>query len=884
VASRVAFNVPKDKIRKKILSNGMTLISYATAHTPKVLVQIAYDVGSAVEEQGEKGLAHLVEHMIFKGTNVLQEGAIDAIARKYGATFNAFTSNDETSYYFEVDRENWKNFVPMLADCMKNALFDKEHLASELKAVVQELNMYRDKHMSRMVQQAFQIAYPANHPYHHPVIGYKEDLASLDAQVLKNFYKKYYHPERAVLFIVGDIDADDAVSYAEKYFADIPNGGTQEFNKFPDYVHDLTVHGSRIYEHVQQEQAVFYWVIPGLKTGCELVVQAIKSVLGGGEGSRLYRALVDDAKVADDVGVEGYQMKHGGLFLIMLEPKRGKLDRCREIIIAEMTNLALNGISEIERQKFVSRQVSQFVRSVESLEGLVYEWIESYFLTRDEFDVFAKADRVYDVTGDDVKQFVATHLDPFLMSFIEVVPFIPAKAAFWQRAQEHVKAVEAHILAAHERTTELVEPELPAEFSHPVPLNFTFPRPTSRHTLANGLEIIMSKDDSLPLATMVLQLRDGTHYSASKEGRLVSTMMGSLLEGSTKYSKQELLDFFEIHGVSYRLDSYGISASVVASEQMEVFDRILHMALNPVFEPKAMEHVKQLSIAGMERSKDSPSDVAVRMLKNEIYKGTDNEWTADEMISILKKVTSRELHAIHSAVLRPESMVVSIAGQFDEQAILALLTKYLGALPGGTYVPKRTGANSFETGKKIDFVMHRDQVFLIMGQPSTVTLKDSDYLPLHMLNLIAFYALGSRLYALREQTGLFYNASGGMASGATDEPGHDSVYAIVNPNTLDQAEEGIREMFASLARNGVTEEEMHAAQQMTLKKTIDLIATTAERASLFAGMEVLDLPEDYYDSMIARVNAMTVDELNLVAKKYFDTSKMVRIRVGLLPK
>ena len=772
----------------------------------------------------------------------------------------------------------------MLADCMKNASFDKEHLASELKAVVQELNMYRDKHMSRMVQLAFQVAFPPNHPYHHPIIGYKEDLASLDAQVLKNFYKKYYHPERAVLFIVGDIDADDAISYAEQYFIDIPAGGTQEFNKFPDYVHDLTVHGSRIYEHVQQEQAVFYWVIPGLKSGCELMIQAIKSVLGGGEGSRLYKALVDDAKVADDVGVEGYQLMNGGLFLIMLEPKRGKLDQCREIIIAEMTNLAINGISEIERQKFVSRHVSQFVRSFESLEGLVYEWIESYFMTRNEFDVFEKADRIREVSSEDIRSFVAQHLDPFLMSYVELMPFVKAKEGFWQRSQDHLKSVEEEILLAHQRTTPLVEPEIPAEFAHPRPLAFEFPKPTSHHTLDNGLRVIMHHEDSLPLSTMVLQLRDGSYYSSSKEGRLVSTMMGSLLEGSTQYSKQELLDFLEMHGVGYRLDSYGVLASVVATEQLEVFDRVLHMALNPKFDAKAMEQVKALTIAGLERSKDSSSDVAMRLLKNEIYKGTENEWTADEMIAIVKKITSQDMKNLHAAVMRPEAMVVSIAGQFDEKAILDLLNKHLGSLPSSTYTQKRIASHSFEPAKNIDFVMHRDQVFFLMGQPSDVTLHDADYLPLQMLNLIAFYSLGSRLYVIREQTGLFYSASGALASGATNEPGHDSVYAILNPNTLEQGEAFIRKMFVELAENGVTQEEVQAAQRMMLKKCIDLIATTAERASLFAGMDVLGLPEDYYDTMIERVNAMTVAELNEVAKKYFDTSKMTRIRVGTLPK
>lgn len=880
---RATFNIPKEDIKKKILPNGMTIIAARVAFVPKVLVQIAYDVGAAVEEQGEKGLAHLVEHMIFKGTSSLQEGAIDAIARKYGAEFNAYTSSDETSYWFEVDRENWKNFIPMFADCMKNVSFDKEHLASEVKAVIQELNMYRDKPVSRMVEIALRLGFPANHPYHNPVIGYKEDLASVNSDVLKKFYKKYYHPERAVLFMVGDLDPADALSYAEGYFNDIPGGGSVEFNKFPEVVHDLTVNVTRIYEHVQQEQAMFYWVIPGLRSGTELIAQAVKSVLGGGEGSRLYKALVDDAKVADDVGVEVYQMMHGGVFLIIVEPKRGKLDECRQIINSEITNLIVNGISDIERQKFVAGYTTNFARSLESLNGLLEAWIPSYFITRDEHDVFTKLDKCYTVDPREVIGFVAAHLDPFLMSWAEVMPFVKTKEGFWQRNQVHLKKIEQQILAAHQRTTEIQDPILPEEYSHPKKLSFTFPRPTSETVIGNGLQVVMHRDDSLPLASMVLHFKDGSYYASSREGRLVGLMMGALLEGSTQLSKQQILDLFESNGVYYRMDGYGLSASLISTNHLEVFDKVLHVLFNPKFEESAIEHVKQLTIATLERSKDEPSDVAMRLLKNEIYKGTANDWTADDMIAAVKKLTVADIRALHATLIRPEAIIASFAGQFDQQGVIALLDKYFGKLSAGAFEPKRIGQSSFVAGAQIDFVMQKDQVFFVMGQPSTVRMLDEDYLPLRMLNLIAFYSLGSRLYQLREQTGLFYRASGGMAAGASvTEVGTDSVYAILNPNTVVDAEVQIRAMFTELAEHGVTSEELEATRQLMLKQTIDLISTTQERASLFAGMKSFGLAPDYYDVMIARVNAVTVDELNAVAKKYFDTSKMARIRVGFL--
>lgn len=882
MSSRISFNFSKDLIKKKVLSNGMTIIAYPKKSVPKVLVQIAYDVGSAVEEQGEKGLAHLVEHMIFKGTEKLQEGAIDSIARKYGAELNAFTSSDVTSYYFEVDKQNWKNFIPLLADCMKNVVFDSEHLASEVKAVVQELNMYKDRHVSRMVQLALDLGFPSNHPYHHPTIGYKEDLASVTAENLKRFYKKYYHPERAVLFVVGDMDADDAIAYAEQHFADIPTGGSSEFDKFPALVHNLTVHASRIYEHVQQEVAIFYWVIPGIKVGAELVTQAVQAVLGGGEGSRLYRALVDEAQVADDVGVEAYQMLHGGLFLIVVEPKKGKLDHCREIIIAELTNLIVSGVSDLELQKFTSKYASQFVRSVESTSGLVDAWIESYFATRDEFDVFNKLNKIDAVSSNEIRGFVANHMDPFLMSSIEVMPFVKSKEFFWERSQAYLKYVEVQILQAHQRTTPVVEPVIPDEYSHPQKLEFAFPRPTYKTVTANGLEIVAQHDSTVPLATMVLQLRDGSYFASSKEGRLVGMMMGSLLEGSTKYSKKELLDFYELHGVSYRLDSYGAQVSLVSANHLEVFERFLHMLFNPKFDAKALEHVKALTIAGLERSKDSPTDVANRLLRSAVYKGTANEWSVDEMVAAIKKMTVAEFKELHAQLIRPEMMVASIVGDYDHDAVLALLQKYFDSIPAQSYVAKKIGLSTFVPAEKFDFKMQRDQAVLLMGQPSAVTLFDPNYEVIKILNLVAFYSLGSRLYQLREQTGLFYSASGGFAAGATLEPGHDSVFAILNPSTLDESESRIRLMIDELAEHGVREDELAAAQQMFLKQTIDLIATSAERASLFAAMRVFNLPEDYYDGMIARVQSMSVEQINRVAKEYFTTSQMTRIRVGMI--
>ena len=133
-----------NKVRKKILKNGLTVLVLPSSNIPKVSVQLWYNVGSKDEQSGQKGIAHLIEHMIFKGTKKLSESDINLIVNKLSGYCNAFTSYDYTGYLFDFPSEHWHESLPMLADCMKNCTMKEDFLNSELKAVIQELKMYKD--------------------------------------------------------------------------------------------------------------------------------------------------------------------------------------------------------------------------------------------------------------------------------------------------------------------------------------------------------------------------------------------------------------------------------------------------------------------------------------------------------------------------------------------------------------------------------------------------------------------------------------------------------------------------------------------------------------------------------------------------------------------
>jgi zinc protease len=194
------------------------------AHTvPKVSIQLWYNVGSKDEGIGERGIAHLIEHMVFKGTQKLSESDINMITHMLSGSCNAFTSYDYTGYLFNFPKQHWQEALVMMSDCMRGCSFKEDMLSSEMKAVIQELKMYRDNYTSSLFEKMVSTIFDA-HPYHHPIIGYKEDLWNASSQLLKNFYNKHYVPNNAALVVVGDVAAQEVFEAAERYFGAIPYG------------------------------------------------------------------------------------------------------------------------------------------------------------------------------------------------------------------------------------------------------------------------------------------------------------------------------------------------------------------------------------------------------------------------------------------------------------------------------------------------------------------------------------------------------------------------------------------------------------------------------------------------------------------------------------
>jgi len=470
------------------------------------------------------------------------------------------------------------------------------------------------------------------------------------------------------------------------------------------------------------------------------------------------------------------------------------------------------------------------------------------------------------------------------MNQIEILPLPEDKKDQWQALKKDSDKMDLEILAKHKRTAAVEEPRFVTELKDPNSLEFSFPKPTKDFTLDNGLKVLFKQNGQWPILNLVCRFKDAEFYMNSKDGILLNLMMSLLIEGSNGYSKDDNVDFFEGLGANYAYDSTGGSFTCLSDNFKHVIDRFFHVLMKPEFSKDAIDKLKNIYIDLYERTKDSPNDVGTKLLKNLVYKGHPYDWTFDQAIEIIKSADSKTLYDLHKKYVTPENVIVSVAGNFDSGKMESALKESLKSWSGGRVKVDYNAKSEFKPNQVLDHFMLRDQVVFLMGKPSIIDIYNPDLVPLRLLNTICFGSMGSRVYQLRERTGLFYAAGGGYAVMAAKEHGFNYVISILSLDSLDEAKKGFLGVIDDFAKNGAKIEELDATRRMYLKDLIDLTASNEGIAAMLAKLEAFELGFDYYDKVLKRVQEMSLDELNKICTKYFTTDDMATVRVGRVGK
>ena len=361
------------------LSNGLKLIVREDHRAPTVAHMVWYRAGSMDEVNGKTGVAHVLEHMMFKGTEKVKTGEFSRLVAAVGGRENAFTSRDYTAYFQQVEKSKLDTVIQLEADRMSNLNFDDAEFLKEIQVVMEERRLRTEDNPSSLLNEAFMATAYMSSPYRHPVVGWMNDLQNMKAADARDWYRSWYAPNNATVVISGDVDPKQVLKTVEKYYGAVD-------------AHELPVRKPQI-EPLQKgikqiqvkapadnAQLTMGWKVPKLEPGKlddvePYALELLTGVLDGYDNARLNRTLVKQEKVVNDVGV-GYDMISRGpeLFLISTTMAKGKtVAQAQASIRKALEELKQKGILESELKRIKVRILSDQIYKRDSIFGQAME-------------------------------------------------------------------------------------------------------------------------------------------------------------------------------------------------------------------------------------------------------------------------------------------------------------------------------------------------------------------------------------------------------------------------------------------------------------------------------------------------------------------------------
>ena len=381
------------------LPNGLTVILHQDKTVPVATVNIWYHVGSANEKPGRTGFAHLFEHLMFEGSKHVKEGAFDNLLESAGAVNNASTSNDRTNYYIDVP-VNGLDLALFLDSDRMGFLLDAmppEQVNSQRDVVKNERRQsYENRPYGMASLEIDKMLWPMNHPYNWPVIGYMEDLTAATQADVVEFFKKYYVPANASLVVAGDIDYDTTRAQVEKWFSDVPAGKPVERVKPPAASLD-TVKRATLTDKVSLPRLYLAWITPALYAPGDAALDVVSIVLAGGKNSRLYKRLVYDTQIAQDVSAYQASAALGSSFQIIATARPGHTAAEMQKAIDE----------ELEKLRKAPPDLREVQRALNQTEAAFYRRMERVSSKADQLNAYLFAGKSPDWFAQDLARYTS---------------------------------------------------------------------------------------------------------------------------------------------------------------------------------------------------------------------------------------------------------------------------------------------------------------------------------------------------------------------------------------------------------------------------------------------------------------------------------------------
>ncbi len=871
-------------VRKTVLENGLTILTKEVHTAPVVTVQVWYKVGSRNEEPGVNGIAHQLEHLMFKGTTSrpIQFGRLFSAL---GSDSNAFTSYDQTAYYGTAEREKLNALLELEADRMQNSLIGAEQLVSEKRVVISELQGYENDSEYRLNRAVMRAAFPY-HPYGLPVGGTKADVNNFTVEQVRKYYQNFYNPDNAVLAIVGDFQTDDVITFVKEKFGKLTKNEQQIFNnqKLRINKQEPATNNPIILKEPGAAailQAVY--PLPDIKHPDSPALDVLDYILSEGRNSRLYQVLVDSGIATDVSGSVASLIDFGWYELSVTASPKEDLKKIDTILTKEIAKLAQKGINADELKRAKAQFEAGIILGNRDITSQAMQLANDETVTGDYDYMNRYLERLRKVSSQDVQRVAKQYLK---LNARVVGYFQPTQAPTTSKASgkanlnhTHENFISGATLDAVDITKYLPKAEQDVKETS-----------NSRHQpeyikLANGLRVLILADKSTPTVTLSGYVKAGSEFDPEDKAGLAELVADNLLNGTKTKDVLSLAIALEERGANLEFNAsregVRIEGDSLASDLPVLLHTLADAIQNPVFPKKELELSRKQSLNALEQELDEPAEVARRAFVQSIYPKTHPSYKVSTEKS-LRRIARRDVIEFKAKHYRPDRMILTMVGDFDPQKVRSLINqefgnwKNAGKAPCVNYpvvsIPDSiVRVNSVLPGKA--------QAIIYMGN-TAINRQDSRYYAALVLNqILGGDTLSSRLGAeVRDRQGLTYGIYSNFLAGKNS--GTFLIEMQTSPEDANKAIASTRKLLEEINQKGVTEKEVEAAKLTAISNYIVSLANPDELTHQILMNEVYGLQHDELSNFTAKIDSITLTQVNQAARELLHPDKIVVVTAG----
>jgi zinc protease len=861
------------------LANGLKLLLLPDDSKPTVTVNITYLVGSRHEGYGEAGMAHLLEHMLFKGTPTHPN--IPAVMKERGAQFNGTTWFDRTNYYetLPATDENLEFALKLEADRMVNSHVSGADLASEMTVVRNEFergeNSPQRVLMQRMMSAAFEW-----HNYGKSTIGNRADIERVPIDNLKDFYRRYYRPDNCMLIVAGKFDNAKALGLIAKYFGTLPKPETK-LNA--TYTEEPTQDGERLVRLRRVGTVPLVGLAYHVPAGGQAdfpAVEVLEGVLTADVSGRLYKSLVETKKAARVQGTV-FSLHDPGLMLIFAQaaPNVDPVE-IQSSMLATIAEVAQTGVTkeEVERIKTMILKQRELAAAESSRLAIsLSDWAAQgdwrlYFIHRDRMEA---------VTAEQVSEAAKKYLKA------------DNRTVGLYEPTESTDRSEIPQLVDLDKTVEVYkgrEDVATGEQFDVSPANID--SRTKTITLRSGIKAsLIEKKTRANSVEMRLALKYGSLESLKGRSSEADVLAELMMRGTKSMTRQQIED--ELDKLRAAVSASGSAGEVVFNikarrQSLPAVLNILRQILRePSLPEKELDLLKQETLSGLEQGLTDPQALAQRKVARALspYPKEDPRYVPEmaEEMAQLKAITRDEMESLYNTFLNGENGELTIVGDFDPAEVIPSVESLLdGWKSGQKYVRIPRPASKLEAGNERILTPDKKNAIYLSAIPFAMKDSDPEYPALAIGNyLLGGGALSSRLGdRIRQKDGLSYTIQSQLQASALDENCLFRVFAISNPENSDKVQKAVVEEIEKLLKEGLLPGELDKAKQGWLQQQQVMRSNDAMLARMLGANLVTGRTMDFYAKQDAAIAKLSAEDVLKALRKRIDPKKMFITTAG----